>query len=46
MNKVGRYYPKYKEMLSLFVVYLDDLSVFNSFLKTVSKKAVESALKC
>lgn len=46
MNKVGRYYPRYKEMLSLFIVYLDDLSVYNGFLKTVSKKAVECALKC
>ena len=39
-NKMGRYYIDHKEVLSLFMMYLDDLNVYNSFIKNIARVLV------
>ena len=35
-NKMGRYYIDHKELLSLFMKYLEDLLIYNAFIKSVT----------
>lgn len=40
-NKMGRYYLEYNEIINLFIMYLNDLIVYNSYIKELSKLAVK-----
>ena len=36
-NKMGRYYIEQDEILNLFVMYLDDLTIYNDYTKRLAK---------
>ena len=40
-NKMGRYFPEREEMLNVFIMYINDLIVYNMFVKNI----VELSLK-
>lgn len=39
---MGRYYLAHKELLALFIKYLEDLIIYNSFIKKTSSLALNS----
>jgi hypothetical protein len=41
-NKMGRYYLDHQEVISLYMMYLNDLIVYNSFIKEISKMSMRS----
>lgn len=41
-NKMGRYYLPHKELLALFIKYLEDLIVYNAFIKRVTALSVRN----
>ena len=36
-NKMGRYYVEHEEILNLFIMYLDDLTIYNDYTKKLAK---------
>ena len=41
-NKMGRYYIDHKEILNLFVMYLNDIIVYNDYIKMVTSFSVKN----
>lgn len=41
-NKMGRYYLEHKELLGVFIKYLQDLLVYNTFIKTVTNLSLKN----
>lgn len=41
-NKMGRYYLPHKELLALFIKYLEDLIVYNAFIKRVTALSIKN----
>lgn len=41
-NKMGRYYIDHKEILNLFVMYLNDLIIYNDYIKLVTSYSVKA----
>jgi hypothetical protein len=41
-NKMGRYYLEHKELLGVFIKYLQDLLVYNTFIKTVTSLSLKN----
>lgn len=41
-NKMGRYYLNHKELLSLFIKYLEDLLVYNTFIKKLTNLSLQN----
>lgn len=39
---MGRYYLDHNYMISLFMMYLDDLTTYNAFLKNVARIVVRN----
>lgn len=33
---MGRYYPKNEEMLNVFIMYINDLIIYNKFVKNIA----------
>jgi hypothetical protein len=44
-NKMGRYYIKYEEVLNMYMQLLEDIEMFNSFLKISAKEIIEKNSK-
>jgi hypothetical protein len=41
-NKMGRYYVEHKELLAVFIKYLQDLLVYNTFIKSVTSLSLKN----
>jgi len=41
-NKMGRYYLNYNEILSLFLMYLKDLTIYNSYIKQTVQLSIKT----
>lgn len=41
-NKMGRYYIDHREILNLFVMYLNDIIIFNDYIKFVTNRSVKA----
>ena len=41
-NKMGRYYLEHKELLAVFIKYLQDLLVYNTFIKSVTSLSLKN----
>lgn len=41
-NKMGRYYIERREILDLFLMYLEDLTIFNSYIKRICQMSFDS----
>jgi hypothetical protein len=39
-NKMGRYYSEHEEMLNLFLVLLQDMTIYNDFIKKVTNSCL------
>lgn len=39
---MGRYYNEHEEILNLFIMYLDDLTIYNDYTKKLAKLLTKS----